>query len=61
MKIKTIYSDYSQWVIDGKIVNWYSMKDASGKLTVEGTNLDIKNYVHLMYHTHNTKVIIREA
>ena len=59
MKIKTIYSDYEQYVIDGNMVNWYLMKDNDNKLVVEGTVGDIKDYVHLMYHTYDTKVIIK--
>tara|TARA_Y100000310_G_scaffold180759_1_gene180687 strand:+ start:136 stop:330 length:195 start_codon:yes stop_codon:yes gene_type:complete len=59
MKTKTLYSDYEQWVIDGRIVNWYKMMDKSGKLVVEGVAGEIKDYVHLMYHTYNTKVLIK--
>ena len=61
MKTKTLYSDYEQWVVGGNIENWYLMKDKTGKLIIEGTNGDIKDYVHLMYHTYNTKVIIKGA
>ena len=59
-KNKILHSNYEQWVIDGKIVNWYLMKDNTGKLIVEGSVGDIKDYVHLMYHTHKTKVIIKK-
>ena len=59
-KNKTLYSNYEQWVIDGNIVNWFLMKDNEGKFIVEGTAGDIKDYVHPMYHTHKTKVIIKK-
>jgi len=61
MKTKTIYSDYEQYVIDGNIVNWYLMKDSDNKLVAEGTVGDIKDYVHLMYHTYDTKAIIKKG
>ena len=61
MKVKTIYSDYEQYVIDGNIVNWYLMYDNNNKLVVEGAVGEIKDYVHLMYHTYDTKVIIKEG
>ena len=59
MKQQTIYSDYEQYVIDGNIVNWYLMKDRNNKLVIEGTVGEIKDYVHLMYHTYNTKITIK--
>jgi hypothetical protein len=59
MKQQTIYSDYEQYVIDGNIVNWYLMKDSNDKLVIEGTVGEIKDYVHLMNHTYNTKITIK--
>ena len=60
METKKLYcNSLTNEQIDGFML--YKLFDKSGKLIVEGFVDEIKDYVHIMYHTYNTKILIKWA